>query len=232
MDWFRWWHGSVTDPKLHMIAEDTGRTRAEIIGIWAILLEHASVNNPRGQINNFSIEVFGFLANTDIDAVCNAMQRLVMLHVTDGVLHIENWDKRQPKREREDNSTERVRAWRERKKLKETHSNATKRHETPREDKIREDIKTEPDVFLLPDWINKDHWEAWHSSAKRKKATLSQKRLAIAKLEKWKNEGKDYAKALEAAAIGGWQGLFEPDEKKGGNWSKNTEYQDPLRGGI
>lgn len=228
MDWFRWWNGSVTDPKLHMIADETERTRAEIIGIWAILLEHASMNNPRGQINNFSYEVVGFLANTNIETVCNAMQRLAMLHVTDGVLHIENWEKRQPQRERDDNSTERVRAWRERQKLKETQSNTTKHHETPRREKIREDINKEHNGFLLPDWINKEHWEAWHSTAKRKKATAAGKRLAIAKLEKWKDEGKDYAAALEAAAIGGWQGLFEPKD----NHAKIVTENDPMRGAI
>jgi hypothetical protein len=65
--------------------------------------------------------------------------------------------------------------------------------------------------FVLPDWINADHWNAWHSCPKRKKATDQQKQLAVDKLAAWKAEGVDYAAALENAAIGGWQGLFRPD---------------------
>ena len=69
--------------------------------------------------------------------------------------------------------------------------------------------------FVLPDWINKKHWDAWHSCAKRKKATDEQKQLAVEKLDGWRLAGIDYAAALESAAVGGWQGLFKPDEPKG-----------------
>ncbi len=65
-------------------------------------------------------------------------------------------------------------------------------------------------LFVLPDWIEKKHWDAWHSSPKRRNATPSQKQLAVDKLSKWRDVGIDHAKALENAAIGGWQGLFEP----------------------
>lgn len=64
--------------------------------------------------------------------------------------------------------------------------------------------------FLLPDWINKEHWDAWHSTPKRKNATTAQKQLAIKKLDQWRQAGIDYGLALQNAAIGGWQGLFEP----------------------
>jgi hypothetical protein len=67
-------------------------------------------------------------------------------------------------------------------------------------------------TFALPDWINKDHWDAWHSCSKRKHASASQKELAVRKLSEWKEQGIDYALALENAAIGGWQGLFEPKQ--------------------
>lgn len=66
--------------------------------------------------------------------------------------------------------------------------------------------------FVLPTWINNDHWKAWHSCPKRKKATNEQKQMAIDKLAKWRDDGIDYAQALENAAIGGWQGLFEPKQ--------------------
>lgn len=81
------------------------------------------------------------------------------------------------------------------------------KEETPRK-------RSEPDVFELPDWINKTHWDAWHSGAKRKKATAEQKQLAIDKLNGWREAGKDHAGALENAAVGGYQGLFLPGDQK------------------
>lgn len=66
-------------------------------------------------------------------------------------------------------------------------------------------------TFEVPDWINKQHWDAWHSCDKRKKATAEQKQMAVDKLAKWKAEGIDHELALESAAIAGWQGLFKPD---------------------
>lgn len=64
--------------------------------------------------------------------------------------------------------------------------------------------------FILPDWINQNHWDAWHSTPKRRKATIEQKKLAVAKLSQWRGAGIDFAKALENAAVAGWQGLFIP----------------------
>lgn len=64
--------------------------------------------------------------------------------------------------------------------------------------------------FVLPEWIDKELWDTWHSTPKRKKATMNQKMLAVKKLTEWRDAGLDYNFALESAAIGGWQGLFEP----------------------
>jgi hypothetical protein len=71
-----------------------------------------------------------------------------------------------------------------------------------------------PVTFLLPNWINQKHWDAWHSCAKRKKTTDAQKAMAIDKLDQWRLEGIDYAAALENAAVAGWAGLFRPDDSK------------------
>lgn len=66
-------------------------------------------------------------------------------------------------------------------------------------------------TFVVPDWINKTHWDAWHSCAKRKNASDAQKQIAVDKLDAWRQQGVDHAAALENAAIAGWQGLFKPD---------------------
>lgn len=68
-------------------------------------------------------------------------------------------------------------------------------------------------AFELPDWIDRTHWDAWHSCAKRRKATAEQKQLAVAKLSAWRDKGEDFAGALENAAVGGWQGLFLPEKR-------------------
>ena len=83
-------------------------------------------------------------------------------------------------------------------------------------------------TFSLPDWINREHWSAWHSSPKRKKATVEQKGMAVAKLSEWRDAGQDYAGALENAALGGYQGLFLPDKSKLGATGE-TAYQRTAR---
>ena len=72
-------------------------------------------------------------------------------------------------------------------------------------------VRVTAPTFALPDWINKSHWDAWHSTAKRKNASPAQKQMAVDKLAAWKAEGIDHAAALENAALAGWQGLFKPD---------------------
>jgi biotin operon repressor len=64
--------------------------------------------------------------------------------------------------------------------------------------------------FVLPDWINKEHWDIWHLHPKRKNLSAEHKELAVKQLQAWKEKGIDYAKALEASATNNWQGLFEP----------------------
>ncbi|MCT9812440.1 helix-turn-helix domain-containing protein [Acidovorax sp. Be4] len=76
---------------------------------------------------------------------------------------------------------------------------------------VKKDKRVAAPAFALPDWIDQQHWDAWHSCDKRKKATNEQKQMAVNKLAKWRDEGVDHAAALENAAIAGWQGLFRPD---------------------
>ena len=72
-------------------------------------------------------------------------------------------------------------------------------------------VRVAAPTFEVPGWINKQHWDAWHSCGKRKNATDAQKQMAVDKLAKWRDEGADHELALENAAIAGWQGLFKPD---------------------
>lgn len=150
MDWFRWWHGACNDPKLRMIASECSIPLASVIGLWIYLLDSASSNQKRGQIDNFDAEIAAFHLGIDVVTPCNAMKRRKMFHETDGTLYVTNWEKWQPKREREDNSTDRVRLHREKQKqalsITENHvtpCNANETPVTPREEKIRVDKEQE-----------------------------------------------------------------------------------------
>jgi len=83
-------------------------------------------------------------------------------------------------------------------------------------------VKAQAPDFVLPDWINRVHWDAWHSSPKRKKSTGEQRCMAVAKLSEWRDAGQDHAGALENAAVGGYQGLFLPDKPKSKGFQRNA----------
>ena len=42
MDWFRWHHGSVTDPKFQLVARRAGASLPDVLAVWAYVLEAAS----------------------------------------------------------------------------------------------------------------------------------------------------------------------------------------------
>ena len=129
MEWFRVYHGMVSDDKWSLIARKSGQPRAFVVAVWAMLLEIASQDEERGNVEAFDPEVADALfdmpdgaAQAIYDALCSGKNP----RIADGC--ILSWEKRQPQREREDSgSAERVRRHRERKRL-ETAGNVT---ETP-----------------------------------------------------------------------------------------------------
>jgi hypothetical protein len=147
IDWFRWHHGTVTDQKFPLIAKRSGASVAEVIAVWACLLEAASMNEKmRGCLEAPDFEAMDCalgMPEGRAQAIFSAMQAR---DIVDQHLHVSAWNKRQPKREREDDSsTDRVRAFRERQRH-ETPSNASATPETPREEKSREEEKTSPSL--------------------------------------------------------------------------------------
>lgn len=161
MDWLRWHHGTVTDPKWRLIARRSRSDVRSVIAVWAVMLERASMADARGSIAGWSDEVAAIALDMEPDEVAAiriAMQGLVL----DGD-SLSGWSKRQPKRERPDDgaSTDRVRAYRERQKSEKstaceesqdgvtadvTPCNATKRHETPRgeESRVEKNLPSPP----------------------------------------------------------------------------------------
>lgn len=167
MDWFRWHHGSVTDPKFQLVARKAGCSVAEIIGVWATLLEAASMADVRGCHGVLDFEALDCSLGLD-DGKAEEIYTLMTARgmVDAETKTISSWAKRQPVREREDDKiTERVKAFREKKRQEaqsnasetpcnasETPCNAKKRLEESREDKSNTPIPPKgADADALPE---------------------------------------------------------------------------------
>lgn len=148
IDWFRWHHGSVTDPKFQLVAKKAGVSLPSVLAVWAYLLEKASAAEFRGCFGDLDVEsvdcLFGF-EEGDTDRILLAMVDRKLIADE----YVVAWNNRQPKREREDNSAERVKALRQRQsqdqptETNESHvtpCNASDDQKTPREEKRREEV--------------------------------------------------------------------------------------------
>lgn len=150
IDWFRWHHGSVTDPKFALVARKASARLGDVVAVWAFVLEAASASRDRGHFGEVDAEAVDCLLGAE-DGTCTAILRAMEDRglIADGAVCA--WEKRQPKRERDDDSsTDRVRAFRDRKRH-ETPSNATKRQETPRGEESREEKKEQELEATIPD---------------------------------------------------------------------------------
>jgi hypothetical protein len=156
MDWFRWHHGSVTDQKFQLVARKAGASVAEVIAVWASLLESASMAEDRGNPGECDFEALDCALGMDEGKSRAIYEQMAQRGVVAEDGRITRWEKRQPKREREDdNSTERVRAFRA-KQRQETPGNATETPETPRGDKSREEELFDRFYAAYPRKVGKD----------------------------------------------------------------------------
>lgn len=141
IDWFRWHHGAVTDPKFQLVARKAGASLPDVIAVWAFVLERASSATERGCFGEIDAEaldcLFGFPSTETRTAdILRVLAERGL--TTDG--RISRWEERQPRREREDDkSTGRVQAHRDRKRH-ETPGNAKPEQETPRGEERREEV--------------------------------------------------------------------------------------------
>jgi hypothetical protein len=106
MEWLRWWHGTVNDPKFRWVAGRAGVGLADVLAVWAVCLEHASASPLRGSIVGMDCDAtdshFGFTEGHTA-AIIAALQAK---GITDPDGWIRRWEDRQPKRE--DDSRKRV----------------------------------------------------------------------------------------------------------------------------
>lgn len=145
MEWFRWYHGTVADPKFTVIARRSRQPRHVVIACWSAILEHASARTDRGSMADIDHEEIAAsldLETEQVEAVCQAMMDKGMI-VDD---RLKNWEKRQPKRE-DSTGAERKERWRNKKKedleSTGTHGNETERLERARTEQNRTEERRE-----------------------------------------------------------------------------------------
>lgn len=159
IDWFRWHHGSVTDPKFQLIAKKAGVRLGDVMVVWAFVLENASANADRGVVGALDFETLDFLLGMDDGTAARIYDAMTQRGLVLDGGRIARWEARQPKRERDPGpadpgapapktSTERSREHRARmagaspdeaKQRNATPSNASNSHGTPREEESREE---------------------------------------------------------------------------------------------
>lgn len=110
--WFRSWHGAPTDPKWRTVAKRAGVRPGDVTALVWALLDRASQAAERGSIAGYDAEVLADALGyetQEVEAILSALHEKGVLENDKFV----GWEKHQP--QREDNSSERVRAYRDRK---------------------------------------------------------------------------------------------------------------------
>lgn len=229
IDWFRWHHGSVTDPKFGLIAKKAGARLGDVLAVWAWVLESASANVQRGVIGAVDSEALEYLLGLDQGQAYRILDAMTQRGLLGAGGVVVAWEKRQPRRERDDDmSTERVRAFRQ-KQRQETPGNATERQETPRGEESREEKKEEiarkraAPVARPPD-VGEQVWADWLQLRKAKRAPVTATTLEGARREA-ERAGMTLEAFLRVWCRRGSQGL-EAD------WLKPAERPPPERKGA
>ena len=215
LPWFRMYADFLNDPKLISLAFEDQR---HFIGVLALKCDGAIDDVADGDLLDRIVAQRLWI---DHAVIRDVKRRLIAAGLIDARWQPLAWEKRQMRSDVDATGAERQRRYREAQKHNALRDAAVTRldtdTDTEEETEKEEDKKkatrkrAAPSSFDLPDWINRQHWDAWHSCPKRKKATDAQKQMAVDKLAQWRQAGIDYAAALENAAIAGWQGLFKPD---------------------
>ncbi len=221
MDWFRWHHGSVNDPKFQLVARKAGASVAEVLAVWACLLEAASQSEERGNVGSVDFEAMDCALGLDEGRSQAIYERMTERDLVTSGGVVASWEKRQPKREREDEkSTERVKAFRERQRQEapgnasETPCNATETPETPREEKSREEktvanaTEGEPRKrATAPEGVPAELWADYLEVRKAKRAGPITGTVLTGLRREAGKAGVDLAEAVKACCEYGWQGF-------------------------
>jgi uncharacterized protein YdaU (DUF1376 family) len=76
-----------------------------------------------------------------------------------------------------------------------------------------------PEGVEIPEWLPEGVWRNFLNH-RGKKFKPEAQRLALGKLERWKQQGHDPTEIINNSIMNGWKGLFEPKEKSNENASR------------
>lgn len=144
IDWFRWHHGSVTDPKFQLVAKKAGASVAEVIAVWACLLESASQSAERGHPGATDFEAMDCALGLEDGKSQRIHDRMTDRGLLGKDGAVTAWEKRQPKRE-DETAAERKRRQRERDKEHDRDSPGASRDVTQSHDRGEESREEERD---------------------------------------------------------------------------------------
>lgn len=102
MPWLRWYQGTAFDPKFRVVARKSGQRVGDVVAVWAFLLEQAGGAADRGHPGAVDFETIDEALGMDEGAARAIYAAMVDRDLVDADGRIMSWDKRQPKRERED----------------------------------------------------------------------------------------------------------------------------------
>lgn len=226
IDWFRWHHGSVTDPKFQLVAKKAGVRLGDVIAVWAFVLEKASADADRGAIGPIDFETLDFLLGTDDGAAARILDAMTQRGLIEGS-RVAKWEERQPKKE-DDTANERKRRQREREHAERmatlvtgdespdvtpSHADVTPRH--AREEERREEDspslrsgegRSRAPALPKPDDVTDQTWGDWLRLRKSKRAPVTGTVLDGARAEAMK-AGIPLQRFLEIWCMRGSQGL-------------------------
>ena len=156
-DWVRLWHDMPTDPKWRVIARKSGQPLPCVIALFTLYMTAASAADDRGDVSGLSIEDAAAaldMDEADVQAIHDAMDGRV---IEGG--RLSGWERRQPKRERDNEpaSTSRVQEFRKRQKAQET---AIPSDETPCNATKRTETETETETEVLETNVSRASGEA------------------------------------------------------------------------
>lgn len=112
IDWLRWHHGSVTDPKFQLVAKRAQTTLPNVLAVWAYVLEQASAADVRGCFDTIDAESVDCLFGFEDGVTQSILMEMEERELIDSY-QVLSWEKRQPKRE-DESAAERKRRQRER----------------------------------------------------------------------------------------------------------------------
>lgn len=144
MDWFRAYHGTCTDPKLHRVARSIHVSRGLVIAGWLAVLETASANTTRGNIGDMDEVSLAFMIDVKPHVGAKILDAFRAVGMLDGDGNVAAWTKRQ---RQSDDAGVRKRKFRERdhdtKPLKSRKTNASRHGTNPQVEQNRtEQIET------------------------------------------------------------------------------------------